>query len=258
MFCTALSFHVCINIPLLLLASYFDAPLLLALASVGASLGTCALAAAQANLPRNKKRFWSRPLVAALFFLQPIVRGWARFKWRLNLLSAPKNNSVERFPSVPAWELPDVTVYWSDGRIDRHQFLSGIISKLDLGGWSFMTDTGWTTRDVDIPAHVWTRLVLTTVSEELEQGRKNIHCRIASFWSLSAKILFGISAATVLILITAFASVMPWIWMSMIALPLVYWLIDEERLECIQVLVAMVDAVATDQKLSKLAPDQSR
>ncbi|MEY2466237.1 MAG: hypothetical protein QOD03_758, partial [Verrucomicrobiota bacterium] len=87
MLCTSLGYHVFVNVPLLLLAFNFFAFLPLAAASLGVSVGICALAAGQAKLPKHKKRAWSRPLVALLFCLQPIIRGWSRFKWRWNLLS---------------------------------------------------------------------------------------------------------------------------------------------------------------------------
>src|SRR5207249_3158068 len=121
MLCTSLGYQVCVNLPLLLLAFYFDTFVPLALASVVVSVGACALAAVQANLPRSKHRFWSRPLVALLFLLQPIVRGWTRFKWRVNLLSG--TTPVRLGPAAldqPPDELPELVAYWSDGAVDRY------------------------------------------------------------------------------------------------------------------------------------------
>src|SRR5205085_275336 len=51
-----------------------------ALASFLTSMGTCVIAAIQADLPKKRRRVWSRPLIALLFFLQPIVRDWARYR----------------------------------------------------------------------------------------------------------------------------------------------------------------------------------
>src|SRR5207237_9286720 len=76
--------HLLANFPLLLLSIYFPWLLSLAVASMALSLGVCGVAAAQAELPPGKSRFWSRPLVACLFFLQPLVRGWARYRSRLH------------------------------------------------------------------------------------------------------------------------------------------------------------------------------
>src|SRR5216117_1481913 len=89
MFCTSLEYHVLITLPLLVLSASIYPLLPVALTSLLISLGVCAIAAAQARLPKKKQRAWSRPLVALLFLLQPIVRGWARYKWRLTVRSEP-------------------------------------------------------------------------------------------------------------------------------------------------------------------------
>ena len=89
MLCTTLLFHVFVNLPLLVLTLYFNWLWPLALASVALSLSVCAVAAAQAHVPREKRRWWSRPVIAAMFLLQPIVRGWHRLKVRLNFELAP-------------------------------------------------------------------------------------------------------------------------------------------------------------------------
>src|SRR5207249_10658772 len=62
MFCTSLEYHVLVTLPLLVLAPSIYALLPVALAGLSISLAVCALAAAQAELPRKKQRSWSRPL----------------------------------------------------------------------------------------------------------------------------------------------------------------------------------------------------
>ncbi len=258
MFCTSLSYHVFINLPALVLAAYFPAFVPLAAACVGVSAGACVLAAAQANLPAKKRRFWTRPLVALLFFLQPVVRGWACFKRRLNLLSTERRVVPEALPAGSAVELPDTAVYWSKGSVTRYAFLKGILSKLDQAGWGFRTDTGWTTYDVEIPALFWTRLRLTTVSEELEQGKMNFRCRIRGSWSLAGRIVFGGIAVAVAALILGLATTTPWIWLSLIVLPLIFWGLEEERQEYERALAALIDTVASQQGLASLASHDAK
>ncbi len=258
MFCTSLSYHVFINLPTLVLAAYFPAFVPLAAVCVGVSACACVLAAAQADLPAKKRRFWSRPLVALLFFLQPVVRGWARFKRRLDLLSTERRVVPEPPPAGSAVELPDTAVYWSKGSVTRYAFLKGILSKLDQSGWGFRTDTGWTTYDVEIPALFWIRLRLTTVSEELEQGKMNFRCRIRGSWSLAGRIVFGGVAVAVAALILGLATTTPWIWLSLIALPLVFWALEEERHEYERSLAALVDTVANQQGLASLASHDAK
>ena len=78
------------------------------------------VAAAQAELPKKKRRPWSRPLVALLFFLQPIGRGWARYHERLTVRSEPP---VFKRPvaseHIDDWEAFGRIAYWSERGADR-------------------------------------------------------------------------------------------------------------------------------------------
>jgi hypothetical protein len=133
------------------------------------------LDAAPGRLPASKRRFWSRPLAALLFFLQPVVRGRARFKCRLNLLG-----------------------------------------------------------------------------EVLEQDKKHFRCRIRAFWSLPAGILFGLVVVAVLSVIMLLAQQVPWVRMSLIALPLTAWWFDDERRAHTAALAALIEAAAGELALVKL------
>lgn len=252
MFCTFLGYHVCINVPLLVLAFYWSPFVPLALASVGLSTGSCALAAAQAGLPRHKRRFWSRPLVALLFFLQPIVRGWARFKWRFALLSEQQTAPMEQ-PRVRAKDLPcDALAYWSDGSVDRFRFLAGVLAKMERAGWIYRIDTGWTAYDLEVMPHIWTRLRLTTVGEDLEQGKKSYRCRIYASWSLPAKILMALALVGVLIVLASLAVAYPWAWMSLMVLPLVLWMIEDEADHQKKALAQLVRSAAGEHSMVEI------
>src|SRR6266436_3709619 len=89
MLCTSLEYHITVTLPLWILSVTFHHLIPLALTSLLISMGVCVAAGAQAALPKGKRRWWSRPLVATLFFLQPVVRGWARYQGRLTLRRTP-------------------------------------------------------------------------------------------------------------------------------------------------------------------------
>src|SRR6185503_7264413 len=91
MLLTSFEFHVLITLPLLALSAPFHFLFPLALASLVISLAVCVAAACQAELPKDRRRVWSRPLVALLFFLQPIARGWARYQGRRGLRPTPQS-----------------------------------------------------------------------------------------------------------------------------------------------------------------------
>jgi glycosyltransferase involved in cell wall biosynthesis len=250
MLCTSLGYHVLINIPLLLLAYQFYFFVPLAFVSMGLPLTVCILAAAQAKLPRQKDSLLIRSLVALLFFLQPVVRGWSRFKWRWNLRSEYKQ--IRTPVTVEKTEIPELAVYWSNGSVERYTFLGAIETQLEKSGWDFKTDTGWTRFDLEILTDNWSRLKLTTVSEELEQGRKTFRCRVRACWSAPAKIVFGITVAVVWLLIAGFAETIPWLWMSLLLLPVVCWLFDDEQQQYQRALAVLLDDVANAHKLVKL------
>src|SRR5262249_34937331 len=134
----------------------------------------------------------------------------------------------------------------------RYSFLHAIQSHLTQSGWDFKTDSGWTAVDLEIPTDSWSRLKLTTVTEDLEQGRRTFRCRVQSSWSLPAKVTFGISIFLLLIVIVAFAATVPWLWLALVALPLIAWFFDDNRQEYQRALVGIVDHAATSKKLVKL------
>jgi hypothetical protein len=131
-------------------------------------------------------------------------------------------------------------------------FLQRVISKLQQAGWPFKVDTGWTTCDLGIPVDFWTRLTLNTASEELGQGKKNLRCRIRGFWSLPAKLLFWGVACGVVLLIASLAEAIPWLWMTLLFLPLLAWALDERREDYERTCVHMLDTVARELTMVKL------
>jgi GT2 family glycosyltransferase len=250
MLCTTLGYHALVNVPLLLLSVYVNFLLPVALASVLLSLGVCVVAAAQARLPRHKRRFWSRALVALLFFLQPLVRGWTRFRWRLRA----HNNHNLRLPETRTAEAGESSVlcFWSKGDVDRYQFLQAVQKNLERWACTFETDTGWEGHDLEITGSLWSRLRLTTVTEELELGRKNFRCRLEVFWPLRAKLLFWSVVAVELLLITWFAEPLPWLWLLPIALPLLSWFIAEQGRDFRSALISMMEDAARRHDLVRL------
>jgi len=225
LYCTSLGYHVFVNLPLAGLALNFEVFAPLAVVSIALSLGTCGLAAWQADLPARKRCFWSRPLVALLFFLQPIVRGWARFKWRLaTKYSVP----VEAAPVRLYRESPDTFAYWSDVNFDRLKVLRAVLDRLESHRWPVRTDTGWESHDLEILASTWIRLRLATATEELEMGRKQLRCRLTSRWSFLARVLFGLVAVAIVVFISVFSREIPWVWFSPLFLALLAWYFGDE------------------------------
>jgi hypothetical protein len=252
MTCTTLFYHALVNLPLVLVSLYFPFLWPLPIASLGISCGLCVLAGIQAKLPRGKRRSWSHPLIALLFFLQPIVRGWSRLKVRLNLQLIPGGNPVPLDTALDLTQAPQTMTFWSDGTVDRCHFLRHVQEKIHAQNWPLRVDTGWVAHDLEVLGSPWGRLRVTTATEELDQGRKNIQCRLESVWSAGARLLFGVIAIAIAALIGLFASDVPWVWMSLVVLPVLGWFLEEERLGLQCAAARLLEQTAAENGLVKL------
>ena len=252
MYCNSLGYHLAINLPLLLLSAYWDFFLPVAIVSFVAPIATCVIAAVQAPLPRQKCHWWSRPLVALLFFLQPIVRGWARLQGRFSFLASPTPHTTPASYTPGAPTSGATITFWSDGSCDRLQLLQSVVGTLERAGWTIKTDSGWTSHDVEVFAHLWTKLKLTTASEDLELGRRNFRCRIKRAWSLPAQLLMLCALVAVALVTTTFAGELPWIWMSLLLLPVVLWIIEDQAAYETGLLLNSLRDVAVEKKLAEI------
>jgi len=253
MLCTSLLFHIFVNLPLLVLTLYFNWLWPLALATVAFSLSVCLVAAAQAYVPREKRRWWSRPVIAAMFLLQPIARGWHRLKVRLNFELAPPPQQL----MVPAHDAPDTIVFWSAGHADRYRFLDAIQNQVAAQSRPARLDTGWERFDLEVQASAWNRIQLTTVTEELDQGRRNFRCRLDATWSARSKLLLALLIAFVAFVISMFRESLPWIWMTLVLLPLAIWFVEEDRLIRQAAFAALLESAAAEQGLISVKPAKS-
>ena len=202
---------------------------------------------------RAVRRAWSRPLVALLFLLQPIVRGWARYHERLTARSEPP---VFKRPvaseGIGDWTAMGRVAYWSESDGDRYGFLKRILTKLQSEGWQHKTDTGWSAYDVEIFGSRWSRLRLTTVTEELAQGHKVFRCHLNATWSLPARIAFWSVAGVELPVIGLVAPSYPWIWMLLLSLAAFGWWLEQEKQRLLLWIAALLDEIGTELKLVKL------
>ena len=256
MLCTSLEFHVLVNLPLLALSVPFHWFWPLAAASVGLSCGVCVAAAAQARLPRNQLRWWSRPLVALLFFLQPIERGWARYRGRLRLGPASPR-SLETLDSLSRQDSDrdlSQAQYWSRDGLDRLEFLARLIARLEKRGWQFRVDAGWSDFDVEIFGSRWVSLQLATVAEPHPGGQQMLRCRLRSAWSLSSRVAFFALLGLELVVIGLLRRDHAWIWGLLLTLPAFPWFLRREERHLLRMISALLDKVAADSVLSKIAP----
>lgn len=254
---TALEYHCLVTLPLAAFSLVQPWLGVLAAVSLLLTVGICALAATQADLPPNKRRRWSRPLVAFLYLAQPIARGLARYRAQLCARGLPAPAAGGREQATPRSARDSATrrSYWSLGEVDRYRFLAAIIQRLDQGRWQFQWDPGWADHDLEILEARWSRLYLTTAAEQLDHGRLNLHCRLRTSSSALARVLVGALGLFLLLLLSLLIESSPWAWLLLLAIPgvLVYGLRDQAHLR--RAVAALLDETAHGLKLAKLPAD---
>jgi len=248
---TTPEYHLAVTMPLWILSVYSNYLLPLAIASLGISLTVCALAGLRAVLPKGKTRPWSRPLVALLFLLQPIVRGWARYQGRL-LLGPTPVAAQQTLDSIAVREskrsLKEAS-YWTDRPIDRLAFVGDLLRRLDHQGWPNKPDIGWSDYDVEIYGSRWSTLLLVTVAEDHGGGRQVVRCRLRPRWSFQARVAFWALAGFELLLLGFLAPRWHWLWFLLITLPLFAWFLRHDQRALQSMIIVFLDQLASDWKM---------
>ncbi len=254
MFGTSLEFQVLVTLPLLVLSVPFHFFWPVALLSLLVSPAVCGVAAWQAEIPKTKCLWWSRPLAALLFFLQPLVRGWARYSGRIRLEPLPEA-VLERMSQQSEDDdskLVEERVFWSDGRTDRVALIRAILQRLDAEGWPHKADAGWSEHDVELYGTRWSRLQIATVSEIFSGGQMSLRCRVRSEWSLQAKLAFWGLLGLELLLIGLVGTNSPWIWMLLLTMPIFGWYLEQEKKTLQHLALGFLDEVARQRNLTRL------
>ncbi len=259
---TGLEYHALITLPMLVLGSVVPVLTAFGCGSLLFSVALCILAASQAELPHCKRRFWSRPLVALLFFLQPIVRGWARHRGHLRgqQRSPAARESLDSLSLEGRESDLGQLLYWSEREVDRMAFLARLIERLDERGWPNKPDTGWSPHDVEIFGPRWASIHLTTAAEYYRSGHKIIRCRLRARWSFPARALFWSVAGTLLVVIGYVGKNSPaptrwWIWSLLAVLPLLAGWLNSAKRDLLRLIATFVDKLAREFELVRLDPE---
>lgn len=260
LWCSSLEYHGLVTLPLLILAALYPALLPVGLAALGLSVAVCVAAAAQAELPRAQQRWWSRPLVAGLFFLQPVVRGWARWQGRLMWEAVPKPVRQRLVARLRLSGLDNAAAlsYWADRRLDRVGLLARLVRRLDAEGWPNRTDAGWSEHDLEIHGNRWSRVLLTAVTEDYSADQRLFRFRLRSAWSLPAWIALGAVLAVGLMLGGLLGRQLPWIWAAVVIGPALAGYFELQRRRLRQWVSAFVDEFASEQGWARPQVDKTR
>src|SRR5262249_6331964 len=163
---------------LIALAALVWPPAWLAVAAMlGLSVGVAVLQAAQARLAPGHAGLRSRCVVAALCYLQPLVRSWVRYRTRLFSYRPPRADPQhlegrrERLPLRGRLAV----AYWTEQGYERTELLGLVIAYLNERGWGKVIDSGWADWDLRIYCHPWTAVEVCTAQQDYG-GRKRLIC----------------------------------------------------------------------------------
>jgi GT2 family glycosyltransferase len=245
---TAIEYHVLVTLPLWVLTVIFHHLLPLAAGSLLVSLGVCVAAGGQASLPRNKTRRWSRPLVALLFFMQPIVRGWARYRGRM-VSRGGRLGARETLDSLALEQgqlrLNEVE-YATAKPVDRLAWVRELLQRLDRQGWPNKADVGWSEYDVEVYGTRWSTLQIATVAELHRNGTQTLRCRLKPRWSFQARTMFWSLCGFELLALGIAARRTPWPWLVLLSLPLIAWWLHRKHRAQQSMFVVFLDKLAAD------------
>jgi hypothetical protein len=146
----------------------------------------------------------------------------------------------------------DQVQYWAGQRIDRLALVAGLLRHLDRQGWPNRADIGWSDYDVEVYDTRWSKLQLTTVTEEHPGGKQLIRCRLRPRWSLKAKLSFWLLCGLELVLVGLVASWRPWLWLLLLTLPLFAWFLRRQQRDLQSLIVVLLDRLARDWQLDKV------
>ncbi|HET9418856.1 MAG TPA: glycosyltransferase [Chthoniobacterales bacterium] len=138
--------------------------------------GTLAVALSYMVRARIEPKFdtvHARLLVLFLAFLQPLVRGLARYFTWLHFKRTPRSviSKHEELPAGARFAGPrGRQAFWSSEGRDRHYLLGSIFDLLEEEGWRYSIDTGWNDWDIQIYGNFWWSIALQTVTEYHGQG----------------------------------------------------------------------------------------
>ncbi len=257
MLTTTLEYYVLSVAPLFVLSANWRGLFPLAVAALLLPLTLCILAGTQASLPATRRLWWSRPLVALLFLLQPVVRGWARHQGRFTL-PARAHRTGESLDSLALLggrgNLSEVS-YWAKSRVDRLEFVTDMIRRLDDRQWPNKSDLGWSDFDVEVYGSRWCSVRITTATEPHPKGRSMLRCKLRPRWSLPSHLLFWSLLAIELLLIGLLAPWRPWSGLSLLTLPLLVWFLRRQGRELQSRCTALLDALAREHSFTKLGAE---
>ena len=244
----SLEWHVA-AVFVLLLSNPVPALALVSVAMWSATAIQAVRSAWQIWLPVGHPR-WCRPLVAYLYVLQPILRGFHRVTYLLGKkrLPAIAAETQDRRLAGKRISATQRDVYWdSDEALGRELFLEEFVVAAKRAGWYGDFDNAWADWDVKLVGDRWHDITIRTATEELGWPRRftRVRCSVTrtGFAHLTG-------TACLIGSVAAIFSLRVWaLPISLIACTVLLASIFRSRRRCLQAVIALVYQAGEDAGL---------
>ncbi|MCO6044731.1 glycosyltransferase [Aeoliella sp. ICT_H6.2] len=249
----SLAWHL-VALYVLLLALLFPPLALVAIAMELATVVLCVRSAISAPLGKSAP-WWCRPLVAYLYWVQPILRGWHRTTHLLKIRKVPRHPVSFRAPQVEnertlcKVEKSSCYAHWDNrsGR-GRTEMLHALVNLAKRGGWKGDFENAWADWDVKLLGDLWHHITVRTATEELGWPRRFTRARCDLRKTQLSQV---IAVAIAIWLICAAISMQYWAMGAGLVAAATYWLATQRsRRMCLSAVASLVTAAGDVSGLS--------
>lgn len=262
---TSLEWHVLVTLGGVLLTAVWPALWPLPVLTFLASWLYAGRAAWRVDVPIHKKKPWSRLVIAGLYLLQPIVRGWPRYAGRIAKVETPRTARdaiLQHAKEYGRVHSEITTEYWNEKGVERLDFLQRLIELLDRYRWQAHTDSGWDEFDVMIYGDRFSKVTVKTVCENHGGMKRLLRVRLrASRTLLGNAALVGVSGLllilsrivwTVMLNFTASSMLMLWSVPVLAITLIVLWMtyLRQRTRRTMRLGMALVDMAARELDLT--------
>ena len=192
----SLEYHILVLGGSLVLSLWNGAFLILTFLGALGSFAVCCQTAKAVYLPRQHRSWATRFLVAWLYFLQPVVRGYARYRAQWDLPRRRDSSGSLRMPKFRAWgRWAEVRKqFWSENEGERLQLIAGLHQRLLGLRWPTALDDGYQDFDISAQVGVWGRIEFLSAEEFFPDNRRQVRTRLRFRWSRAARVILLVTS----------------------------------------------------------------
>lgn len=204
----------------------------------------------------HKAPWWARPLVAMLYVLQPIVRGWHRQSHLLRESRLPHLNGAAR--EIARHQVKRISVcecdlyFSSEAARGREELLAALVAQAASCGWRGDFDDAWSTYDVKLVGDRWHDIRVRTATEELGWPNRFTRARCLLRPTLFSSVACG---AALVWSLAALISLQPWALAAAAVAQVGLWFSRfRSRRRCFSAIATLVARAGIQAKLSPVSP----